>query len=96
MDFALGAGGVEGAGAGESALLQGRPTATGIGVAPVGDGMAEVAHGTFGAAVGDLLEEGEVVLLGRIDGFAEVQPRGPRQAVGTAEAVSGHAEIVRL
>ena len=65
-----------------------------VSVAPVLDGGAKVHESAFGDAVGDCGDEGVILAFAGIEGFVEVLPRGPGQAVGAAEAVCGDAEVV--
>ena len=44
------------------------------GVAPVGDGVAEVAEGALGDTVGDFGDEGEVFTLDGVELFGDVLP----------------------
>ena len=64
-----------------------------VGVAPVGDGSAKVTYRALGDGVGNLRDEGELVVFDGVEFFIEVLPRWPEQSVGAAELVGGEAEV---
>ena len=65
-----------------------------VSVAPVLDGGAKIHEGAFGDSAGYFGYEGVILAFVGVEIFVEVLPRRPGQTVGTAETVSGDAEVV--
>ena len=94
LDLGHAGGGAERAGAGKTFLVETWWAGFMISVAPILDGGAEVHEGAFGDSAGYYGYEEVILAFAGVEGFVKVLPRRPWQTVGSAEAVSGDAEVV--